>query len=56
MTVKTLLVAATLLAFSSQANAQQNNPKLHQLFDDYFKEINVIDPINATYNGIASCC
>ena len=52
MTVKTLLVAATLLAFSSQANAQQNNPKLHQLFDDYFKEINVIDPINATYNGI----
>lgn len=49
---KTSTITAILLAFSLNGNAQQNNPKLHQLFDVYYKESNVLNPIGATFNGV----
>jgi uncharacterized protein (DUF885 family) len=41
-----------LLLFGIKGNAQQNNPKLHQLFDEYYKEINSLSPLNATFKGV----
>ncbi len=52
MLKKTLAIAVVLFAFSLNGNAQQNNPKLHQLFDEYYKESNALSPLNATFNGI----
>ncbi|CAM4137190.1 DUF885 domain-containing protein [Cytophagaceae bacterium 50C-KIRBA] len=49
---KTSTIAIVLLAFSLNGNAQQNNQNLHQLFDEYYKEANTIDPLNATFNGV----
>ena len=45
-------VAVVLLTFSLNLNAQQNNPKLHQLFDQYYKDANVLSPLSATSNGV----
>jgi len=50
---RTLAIATVLFVFSHHISAQQNNVKLHQVFDDYFREINTIDPVNATFNGVA---
>ncbi|AZA93738.1 DUF885 domain-containing protein [Chryseobacterium nakagawai] len=33
-------------------SAQQKNIKLHQIFDQYYKESNVLSPLSATFNGI----
>ncbi|WP_198408382.1 DUF885 domain-containing protein [Chryseobacterium sp. StRB126] len=33
-------------------SAQQKNTQLHQIFDQYYKESNVLSPLNATFNGI----
>lgn len=33
-------------------SAQQKNIKLHQVFDQYYKESNVLSPLSATFNGI----
>jgi uncharacterized protein (DUF885 family) len=49
---KILTIAAMLLVFSVNGNAQPTHPKLHQLFERYFKEANAIDPLNATFNGV----
>jgi uncharacterized protein (DUF885 family) len=49
---KTSTITAILLAFSLNGNAQQDNPKLHQLFDVYYKESNVLSPLSATFNGV----
>lgn len=49
---KTSTIAIVMLAFSLNGNAQQNNPKLHQLFDAYYKDLNVLSPMGATFNGI----
>lgn len=49
---KTLTITVVLFAFSLNVNAQQNNPKLHQLFDQYYKESNVLSPLSATFNGV----
>lgn len=38
-------VTAVLLTFSLNPNTPQNNPKPHQRFDSYFKEVNKIDPL-----------
>jgi len=45
-------VAVVLLTFSLNLNAQQNNPKLHQLFEQYYKDANVLSPLSATFNGV----
>lgn len=50
---KKLIAVGALLVFSCNESAQHNNAKLHQLFDQYYKEINAIDPLNATFNGVA---
>ncbi|RXM52875.1 MULTISPECIES: DUF885 domain-containing protein [unclassified Chryseobacterium] len=39
-------------AIVSCMNAQQKNTQLHQIFDQYYKESNVLSPLNATFNGI----
>ncbi len=44
-------VVVILLTFSLNLHAQ-NNSKLHQLFDNYFKEVNTTDPLSATFNGV----
>jgi uncharacterized protein (DUF885 family) len=49
---KNSTIAVVLLTFSLNLNAQQNNPKLHQLFDQYYKESNVLSPLSATFNGV----
>jgi uncharacterized protein (DUF885 family) len=50
---KTSTIAIVLIAFSLTVNAQQqDNEKLHQLFDGYYKEANTIDPLKATFNGV----
>jgi uncharacterized protein (DUF885 family) len=49
---KTSTITAILLAFSLNGKSQQDNPKLHQLFDVYYKESNVLSPLGATFNGI----
>lgn len=33
-------------------SAQQKNTQLHQIFDEYYKESNVLSPLSATFNGI----
>lgn len=33
-------------------SAQQKNIKLHEIFDQYYKESNVLSPLSATFNGI----
>jgi len=50
--MKNYTVALALLTFSLQVNAQENNSKLHRIFETYFKESNVLNPLNATFNGI----
>lgn len=45
-------LSIVFLAFSLSGTAQQNNPKLHQLFDAYYKEANALSPEIATVNGI----
>ncbi|WP_268845912.1 DUF885 domain-containing protein [Flavobacterium aestivum] len=47
------LFAIIICCISTTINAQQNNTKLHQLFDQYFKEANAVNPISATFNGVA---
>lgn len=39
-------------AIISCLSAQQKNTKLHQIFDQYYKESNVLSPLTATFNGI----
>jgi uncharacterized protein (DUF885 family) len=50
--MKTSIILIALLSFSIESNAQQKNSKLHQLFDTYYKESNVLSPLNATFNGV----
>lgn len=50
---KSSVIAVVLLSFSLNGNAQQNNPELHQLFDEYYKEANAINPVLATLNGVS---
>ncbi len=40
-----------LLSFSVTLHAQQDNVKLHQLFDKFYKEANAIDPVSAIANA-----
>ncbi|MGA9212514.1 DUF885 domain-containing protein [Kaistella sp.] len=49
---KPLTITVVLLAFSFNANAQQNNAKLHQLLNRYYKESSMISPLGETFNGI----
>lgn len=35
-----------------EINSTNDSIKLHQLFDQYFKESNVLSPLNATFNGV----
>lgn len=49
---KKLIISTVLLAFSLNGNAQQDNLKLHQLFDEYYKESNALNPVMATFNGV----
>ncbi|MFT4204909.1 MAG: DUF885 domain-containing protein [Chitinophagaceae bacterium] len=48
----TTFFAFAVLFTANATFAQQDNVKLHQIFDDYFKEINVLSPLNATFNGV----
>lgn len=49
---KITIIAILLLAFTLNLNAQ-NNTKLHQIFDQYYLESNVLSPLSATFNGVA---
>lgn len=49
---KITIIAIVLLAFTLNLNAQ-NNTKLHQIFDQYYLESNVLSPLSATFNGVA---
>ncbi|MES2418564.1 MAG: DUF885 domain-containing protein [Bacteroidota bacterium] len=48
----TFLFTTIISCLSLTVNAQENNPKLHQLFDKYYKEANVLNPLNATFNSV----
>lgn len=50
--MKKLTITAIACAFSLNLYAQQDNAKLHQFFDEYYKESNVLNPVNATFNGV----
>lgn len=53
MTIKNLFITSVLLVFSIILNAQTaDNQKLHQLFDQFYKEVNVLNPLNATAVGV----
>ncbi len=52
MTIKSYFLSA-LCCIPFSIYAQQDNAKLHQLFDQYFKEGNLFNPMNATFNGVA---
>jgi uncharacterized protein (DUF885 family) len=52
MLTKIVTTAIVVFAFSLCGNAQQKNQNLHQLFDEYYKESNRMNPINATLNGV----
>lgn len=45
-----LAILSTVIV--SCMSAQQKNTQLHQIFDQYYKESNVLSPLNATFNGI----
>ncbi|QES90964.1 DUF885 domain-containing protein [Rhizosphaericola mali] len=36
----------------AEISSMNDSIKLHQLFDQYFKESNVLSPLNATFNGV----
>lgn len=55
MLKRNLAIIAIICAFSLDLHAQQDNQKLHQLFDRYYKEFSVLNPLNATYNGDTTC-
>jgi len=52
MIKRTSTIIAIACLFSLNIYGQQNNPRLHQLFADYYKESNLLNPINATFSGI----
>ncbi|MDN3693332.1 DUF885 domain-containing protein [Chryseobacterium tructae] len=50
MTKHKLALLSTVII--SCLNAQQKNTQLHQIFDQYYKESNILSPLSATFNGI----
>ena len=52
MNFKTRISTGLLCSNSIGIFAQQNNAKLQELFDVYYKKANAIDPISATFNGV----
>ena len=52
MKTKALLTIASSCAIFFTINAQQKNEKLHQIFDQYYTESNILSPLYATFNGI----
>lgn len=50
MTKYKLALLSTVII--SCLSAQQKNTQLHQIFDQYYKESNVLSPLSATFNGI----
>ena len=50
---KTIKIALLLIALTLNGKAQESNSKLNQLFDQFYKESNALDPMNATFNSVA---
>lgn len=52
MKTKLIFLILSFLRLPGLMYAQQDNVKLHELFDRYYKELNALNPLDATFNGV----